>query len=439
MQRKHKILVVGGGGREHALAWRCATEGHEVLAAPGSDAIATVARRFDIGVRDHEELVRLAVREGVDLVLIGPEQPLVEGLADRCRLAGLATFGPSAAAAELEGSKAAAKAFMARHHIPTAAYRTVGTLDEGLVALQAFERPPVIKASGLAAGKGVVVCGSFAEAETALRECLADHRFGAAGDTVVVEERLEGEEVSFFVVTDGRAAVTFPPVQDHKRLGDGDTGPNTGGMGAYLPAPVCSPQVHARIMEKIVEPTLSGLRLEGRPFCGVLFVGLMVDASGEPFVIEYNVRFGDPEAQALLLGLDEPLVPHLIAAANGGLTPGSLRAHASAVVVLASAGYPASSTTGVPIEGLGEAQTGRDDVVVFHAGTRRENATWLTAGGRVLGVAAKAQSIQIALSRAYEGLAGLTLDGGQWRRDVGAQALQRLGESPINLHTSGQK
>ncbi|MCB9567637.1 MAG: phosphoribosylamine--glycine ligase [Myxococcales bacterium] len=419
-----KILIVGGGGREHALAWRCVVEGHDVEVAPGSDGIAEDAACVAIAADDHAGLIAHARANAVDLVIVGPEQPLVDGLADRLREAGIAVLGPSAAAARLEGSKAEAKAFMARHGIPTAAYHTVASLDEGRAALQRFARPPVVKASGLAAGKGVTVAATFAEAEEALRACLEGQAFGDAGATVVLEERLEGEEASFFVLSDGARARTFVAAQDHKRLGDGDQGPNTGGMGAYCPAPVCTPAVHERVMATIVEPTLAGLRAEGTPFVGVLFVGLMIDADGIPRVIEYNVRFGDPEAQPLLFGADEPVVPHLHAAARGELTPGVIRGRAAASVVFASAGYPAGSTRGSRIRGL-EALQGAPDLKVFHAGTRRGAGGWETNGGRVLGVCARGDDLRQAIARAYEGCAALSFDGMQLRHDIGARALRR--------------
>jgi phosphoribosylamine--glycine ligase len=304
----------------------------------------------------------------------------------------------------------------------------VSTLDEGLAAVRSFERPPVVKASGLAAGKGVTVAASHAEAEAALRECLEAGRFGDAGREVVLEERLEGEEASFFVLSDGQAAATFSPCQDHKRIGEGDTGPNTGGMGAYCPAPVVDGVVRGRIMERVVGPTLAGLRAEGRPFVGVLFVGLMIDASGAPKVIEYNVRFGDPEVQPLMLGLETELVPRLRAAAEGGLVDEELPGAPAASVVLASAGYPLSSTKGVEIVGLPAAMARAEadpDLAIFHAGTRREGDRWLTNGGRVLGVCARGSGLVQALERAYALADTLELEGGQLRRDIGARALAR--------------
>lgn len=425
---KAKILIVGSGGREHALAWRCVSEGHEVLAAPGNDGIAGLDGARCVAVKDSDQvgLVELAKAEAVDLVVVGPEAPLVAGLADALRFAGVPTLGPSGRAAELEGSKAAAKAFMAAHDIPTAKHVVVRDLQAGLAALDEFEVPPVVKASGLAAGKGVTVAATRAEAEAALRACLEGDRFGAAGREVVLEQRLEGEEASFFVLTDGTHAASFEASQDHKRIGDGDTGPNTGGMGAYAPAPVVDEVVREKIMARIVAPTLAGLRREGRPFVGVLFLGLMIDGSGDPWVIEYNVRFGDPEVQPLMLGLQVPLVPRLLAAARGELEDQRLPGRPAATVVLASAGYPASSTKGVELRGLPEALAAAQadgSLAIFHAGTRRdEQGVWRSNGGRVLGACAVGDDLRTALDRAYALLGRVELEGGQFRRDIGARA-----------------
>lgn len=421
------ILIVGSGGREHALAWRLVSEGHRVVAVPGSDAIAEFADCF-LAPSSDAELVALARREAVELALIGPEAPLVAGLGDSLRAGGVPTIGPSRAAAELEGSKAAAKTFMVAHGIPTARHVTVADLRDGLAALRSFELPPVIKASGLAAGKGVTVAETHAEAEAALRECLEQRRFGAAGAEVVLEQRLIGEEASFFVLTDGTRATTFEACQDHKRIGEGDTGPNTGGMGAYAPAPIVDGAVRGRILDRVVGPTLAGLRSEGRPFVGVLFVGVMIDDQGQPSVVEYNVRFGDPEVQPLMLGLEVPLFPRLLAAAQGrgALLDEHLPGKPSASVVLASAGYPGSATTGVEIGGLDRAMAiaaADPELAIFHAGTRRDGQLWRTAGGRVLGVCACAADLRGALSRAYGLLDAIDLEGGLVRRDIGARAL----------------
>jgi phosphoribosylamine--glycine ligase len=418
-----RVLVIGSGGREHALADTLAREGEEVFVAPGSDGISQDATSIPIDVADTAAVVRLATDRSIELCVIGPEQPLVDGLADRLRDAGVPTVGPSAAAAELEGSKAAAKAFMAAHEIPTARHVTVADASELSAALDEFGEAPVVKASGLAAGKGVTVADNFDEARAAALACLGGDAFGAAGRTVVLEQRLRGQEVSLLALTDGSEAVTFSPAQDHKRIGDGDTGPNTGGMGAYAPAPIYTAEVDARVWSRILQPTLAGLRAEGRPFQGVLFIGLMIDDTGEPRVIEYNVRFGDPEVQPLLWGLQEPLGPYLRAAASGGLVSRALRSRPAATVVLASRGYPASSEKGVPIEGL-PAVAKMPDVKVFHAGTKRtDDGTWVTHGGRVLGVCARAHDMASALRRAYEAVDRVTFDGRQVRRDIGAAAV----------------
>lgn len=416
-----RVLVIGQGGREHALCWRLHEEGHDVHVAPGNAGMAEhgTLHAVPTSVDAFDELVALAQRLHPDFAVVGPEQPLVDGLADRLRRGGVATVGPSAAAAELEASKSAAKEFMARHRIPTAKAITVDDLATGMDALGQFSSAPVVKADGLAAGKGVTVCDSFAEAEAALRECLRDRRFGEAGTKVVLEERLQGQEVSLFVLSDGDAAMVFAPAQDHKRIGEGDTGPNTGGMGAYVPAPIFDEGVRALAMETIVEPTLAGLRAEGRPFVGVLFVGLMVDLYGRPMVIEYNVRFGDPEAQPLMYGLQTSAFEALHAAATHRLESGVLPGMPSATVVLASAGYPASSHRGDVILGL-EDVASLADVQVFHAGTRRNaDGAFETAGGRVLGICGRGPSLDEALTRAYMAVDRIRFDGMQVRRDIG--------------------
>lgn len=416
-----RVLIVGNGGREHALAWRLTHEGHRVFAAPGRAGYGDDAECLSVSASDPEALVAEAKRREVQLAIIGPEQPLVDGLADRLRDAGIPTVGPSKAAAELEGSKAAANAFMAAHDIPTARSVTVTSLPQGLAAIDEFEAPPVVKADGLAAGKGVTVAETKDEARQALRECLEDGAFGGAGQTVVLEQRLYGQEVSLFVLTDGTHAATFLPAQDHKRLGEGDTGPNTGGMGAYVPAPIYDEVVAEKVRTRIVQPSIAGLRAEGRPFVGVLFIGLMIDPDGEPWVIEYNCRFGDPEVQPLLFGLDTPLLPRLLAAAKGELSDEQLPGRPAATVVLASAGYPRSSRKGDRISGL-EALAADPDVKVFHAGTQADGDGWATGGGRVLGVCARGSTLPEALDRALEAADSVQFDGRQLRRDIGARA-----------------
>ena len=415
-----RVLVIGQGGREHALCWRLRTEGHDVHVAPGGAAMSDVAEVHPVA--DPDAQVELARRLQVDLVVVGPEQPLVDGLADRMRAAGVATFGPSARAAELEASKAAAKRFMTEFAIPTARCEVVETIEQGLAALRGFTSPPVVKADGLAAGKGVTVCESFAEAEGALRSCLAEQRFGTAGQRVVLEECLHGQEVSLFVITDGEHAAVLEPAQDHKRIGDGDTGPNTGGMGAYVPAPIFTDEVRRIAMETIVRPTIAGLAAQGRPFVGVIFFGLMIEPSGRPMVIEYNCRFGDPEAQPLMVGLEEPLYPLLWGAATGTLRDTVVRGRPAATVVLASHGYPERARSGDRITGLAAAAA-VPGVQVFHAGTRpSEDGGWETAGGRVLGVCATADSLGEALDRAYEAVDAIRFPGMQVRRDIGHRA-----------------
>lgn len=417
-----KFLIIGGGGREHAIGWRLHHEGHEVHAAPGNPGLATVGTNHPHGVGEYASLVELAKTLNVDVVVVGPEQPLVDGLSDMMRAADVPVFGPSAAAARLEASKAESKAFMATHGIPTARHVTVSSLDDGLAAVRTFAVPPVVKADGLAAGKGVTVSQSYEEADVALRDCLEGGAFGDAGATVVLEQRLEGQEVSFFVISDGIHAATMLPAQDHKRIGENDTGPNTGGMGAYVPALIFTEAVRDKTMARIVRPTLAGLRSEGRPFVGVLFVGLMIDAAADPWVIEYNVRFGDPETQPLMLGLQAPLGETLQAAVTGTLREGRLTGAPAASVVLASAGYPASSHKGDVITGLAEAGDIRG-VTVFHAGTRTPvDGGCETAGGRVLGVCATADALPDALRRAYTAVEAIRFEGMQFRRDIGRRA-----------------
>lgn len=416
-----RILVVGSGGREHALAWRLVRDGAEVIVAPGSDGIATTTECATVDGRDHEAIVALARQRKVDVMLVGPEQPLVDGLADRGRAAGLAVFGPGAEGAALEGSKAFAKAFMERHDVPTARARVVTSVGEVADALAAFAEPPVVKADGLAAGKGVTVAQTWQEAEQAVLACLEQRAFGDAGARVVLEQRLVGEEASLFIITDGNAAVWMAAAQDHKRIGDGDTGPNTGGMGAYAPAPVFSAAVRERVARTIVAPTIAGMRSDSIPFRGVVFVGLMIDPTGQPSVIEYNCRFGDPEIQALCLGARAPLGEVILAAAEGRLVDGELAMAPTATVVMAAAGYPGTPRNGDAIHGL-EAAARLAGVQVFHAGTRRTGDGFVTNGGRVLGVAATGDTLREAVDRSYAAVRCISFAGAQVRTDVGARA-----------------
>jgi phosphoribosylamine--glycine ligase len=421
-----RILVVGSGGREHALCWTLSRDpGVEVLAAPGNPGIAAVARLHPVAPTDGDGLLRLAQQERVDLTVVGPEAPLAAGLADRFADAGRLLLGPTRAAARLETSKAFAKVFMARHGVPTARCRICDTPAEARRALAEFGVPVVVKADGLAAGKGVVVAGSLTDAEAAVDAALVERRFGEAGARLVIEECLVGREASFFVLADGERAVFLGTAEDHKRAFDEDRGPNTGGMGAFAPSPLVTPALRERIEREIVEPVLAGLRHEGTPFRGFLYVGLMLTGEG-PRVVEFNVRLGDPEAQVVLPGLDEPLAPRLADAASGRLAAAPIR-HARAChvgVVLASGGYPGPFERGKPIDGLAAAAN-RPDVLVFHAGTAWRDGTLVTDGGRVLTVVGRGPDFQSAMARAYDAAACIRFDGMHYRRDIGRKALPR--------------
>ena len=422
-----RVLLVGGGGREHALAWKLAQSPRlgRLVAAPGNPGVARHAEC--VAVRDNEidDLVALATRESADLVVVGPELPLSLGLADRLRAAGLAVFGPSQAAARLESSKVFSKDLMARYGIPTARFKIFQDAAAARRFCREWGAPLVVKADGLAAGKGAIVCRTLDEADGALRLCLEEGAFGSAGRTVVVEEFMEGEEASFFVVTDGTSALPFQAAQDHKTIFDGDRGPNTGGMGAYSPAPVMDATTDRRVMDEIVTPTIAAMAKEGAPYAGVLYVGLMITKDG-PRVVEFNCRFGDPECQAILPRLDEDILPVFDAVARGRGLPASLRwrPESSVCVVLASRGYPAAPKVGDPISGLDD--TGAlPGVNVFHAATARRDGSLVTAGGRVLGVQALGPDIRSAVARAYEAVDRIRFDGMQIRRDIGQRALGR--------------
>jgi len=422
-----RVLLVGGGGREHALAWKLAQSPRlgRLVAAPGNPGVARHAECAAVRDNEIDDLVALAKRESADLVVVGPELPLSLGLADRLREAGLAVFGPSQVAARLESSKAFSKDLMARYGIPTALFK----IFQDAAAARRFCRergaPLVVKADGLAAGKGAIVCLTLDDADRAIRLCLEEGAFGAAGRTVVVEEFMEGEEASFFVVTDGTSALPFQAAQDHKTIFDGDRGPNTGGMGAYSPAPVMGAAAERRVMDEIVTPTIAAMAKEGAPYAGVLYVGLMITKDG-PRVVEFNCRFGDPECQAILPRLDEDILPVFDAVARGRGLPASLRwrSEASVCVVLASRGYPAAPKVGDPISGLDDAGA-LPGVNVFHAGTARRDGGLVTAGGRVLGVQALGADIRSAIARAYEAVDRIRFDGMQWRSDIGRRALGR--------------
>ena len=424
-----KVLIIGSGGREHALAWKVAqsSEVSKVFVAPGNAGTARESKveNVAIDVLDKQALAELALREGVALTIVGPEAPLVDGLVDHFRARGLKCFGPTRGAAQLEGSKAFTKDFLARHQIPTAGYGNFTDLDQALAFLKEKGAPIVIKADGLAAGKGVIVAMTLDEAEAAVRDMLAGNRFGDAGHRVVIEEFLEGEEASFIVMVDGEHVLPMATSQDHKRVGDGDTGPNTGGMGAYSPAPVVSREIHDRIMEEVIYPTVRGMAAEGNPYTGFLYAGLMIGTDGAPKVIEFNCRFGDPETQPIMMRLQSDLTSLCLAALDGKLdTVEAVWDPRPALgVVMAAGGYPEDYRKGDRIDGLDGVDA--DDLKVFHAGTREQDGRVLTHGGRVLCVTALGASVAAAQARAYQGLAGIHWADCQYRRDIGYRAVAR--------------
>ena len=421
--------MLGGGGREHALAWKVAQSAavSDVFVAPGNAGTQAEAKVRNVALDplDFPGLVSFCEREAVALTIVGPEQPLVDGVRDFFDARGLACFGPTAAAARLEGSKAYAKAFLARYGIPTARYETFDTLEPALAYVRAQGAPLVVKADGLAAGKGVVVAQSEAEALEAVRFMLAGDGFGSAGHRVVIEEFLPGEEASFICLCDGTRAIPFATSQDHKPRDDGDRGPNTGGMGAYSPAPVVTDAVHDRVMREIIEPTMAGMAADGHPYQGFLYAGLMIDEAGAPRVVEFNCRFGDPEAQPVLLRLDSDLIAACQAALDGRLQAGLLRFREDVAlgVVLAAGGYPAGYRKGDLISGL--ETTAAEHTKVFHAGTARGPDGPVTNGGRVLCVAALGSSVAVAQQRAYEAVRRITWPDVYYRNDIGYRAVQR--------------
>lgn len=425
-----KVLIIGGGGREHALAWKVGQSPlvERVFVAPGNAGTAHEPGLTNVAIEatELERLVAFARDEGVELTIVGPEAPLVEGVVDRFREAGLAIFGPTQGAAQLEGSKSFTKDFLARHAIPTAAYRTFTEVEPALVYLAEQGAPIVIKADGLAAGKGVIVAMTLAEAEAAVRDMLEANAFGDAGARVVIEEFLEGEEASFIVMVDGTTVLPMATSQDHKRALDDDAGPNTGGMGAYSPAPVVTESVHERIMQQVIMPTVHGMAAEGHPYSGFLYAGLMIDAEGNPKVIEYNCRFGDPETQPIMLRLRSDLAELCLAGARGELARHTCEwdPHAAVGVVLAAGGYPGSYRKGDAIDGLDAAEA--TGCKVFHAGTTEDDqGRIVTSGGRVLCVTALGQGVSKARDLAYKGVAAIRWDGVQFRRDIAYRAIAR--------------
>jgi len=426
-----KILVVGSGGREHALTWKIAQSPlvTSLFVAPGNGGMDKIATPLDIGAEDVDALTAWAKAEKPDLVVIGPEGPLVKGLADRLEALGIPAFGPKQNAAILEGSKGFMKDLCAKYNIPTAAYARFTAQADAEAYVKEQGAPIVIKADGLAAGKGVTVAMTLDEALAAVADCF-DGAFGDAGAEVVVEEFMQGEEASFFVLTDGKSAMPLATAQDHKRVGDGDTGPNTGGMGAYSPAPVMTDELVDRTIKEIIEPTIMGMAAEGRPYQGVLYAGLMIDPDKGPRLVEYNARFGDPECQVLMMRMASDIVPLLLATATGTLEERTVAWYESPAmtIVMAANGYPGSYNKGEEIKNLEAAAQG-DQVEIFHAGTKQDGDKVLATGGRVLNITARAHSVTEAQQIAYAALDKIDWPGGFCRRDIGWRAIERERES----------
>ena len=422
-----KVLVVGGGGREHALVWKIAQSPlvDTLYCAPGNPGIAALAECVHIGADEIDALLDFALNEKIDLTVVGPEVPLTMGIVDKFQAAGLEIFGPNQAAAQIEGSKSFSKDLMAKYDIPTAAYQTFTDREQAIAYVKEQGAPIVVKADGLAAGKGVIVAMSEEQALAAIDDIMLDKVFGAAGSQVVVEEFMDGEEASFFAFTDGKNILPLASSQDHKRVYDNDEGPNTGGMGAYSPAPVVTDAVANDVIETIVKPTIAGMAAEGTPYCGILYVGLMIK-NGKPRVVEFNARFGDPEAQPLLMRMKSDIVPILQACARGNLTLTSLDWYdkAAVCVVMASGGYPAGFEKGLEIAGLDEAAE-VEDLMVFHAGTTFKDGKVVNNGGRVLGVTGLGDDVAAAIAKAYSGVKLINWDKVHFRNDIGQKALKR--------------
>lgn len=419
-----KVLVVGSGGREHALCWKIAQRPDtEVYVAPGNIGMVDVATLVNIKVDDIAGLVDFAKAEGIDLTVVGPELPLTLGIVDAFQEAGLACFGPNKAAAKLEGSKAFSKELMKKYGIPTAAFDTFTDVEKAKAFVDEIGVPCVVKADGLAAGKGVIICMTREEADKAIEDMLTDHAFGDASATIVIEEYMVGPEVSVLAFADGKTVLPMVSAQDHKRIFDGDKGPNTGGMGAYSPAPVYTEALSAEVNKAIIEPTIAAMAAEGTPFTGILYTGLMLTEKG-PRVLEYNVRFGDPETQPIMVRMKSDIVALFQACVDGKLDEATLEWHdeAAVCVIMASGGYPASSEKGVPIHGLDDIAA--EEAIVFHSGTAEKDGEIVTNGGRVLGVTAKDATIKGAIDKAYAAVEKINFDHMQFRRDIGARALQ---------------
>jgi len=422
-----KVLVVGGGGREHALAWKIAQSPlvKKVYCAPGNPGTAAIAQNLDIKADDVSKLLEFAWNEQIDLTVVGPEQPLSLGIVDIFRDHDLKIFGPTKAAALIEGSKAFSKDLMQKYNVPTAAYGVFTDVAEATAFIDKTGAPIVVKADGLAAGKGVIIAQTRDEAVAAVTDMLSGNAFGNAGSRVVIEEFLTGEEASFLAITDGKTIIPLASAQDHKNIFDGDQGPNTGGMGAYSPAPVVTPEVHERAMTEVLRRAVDGMAAEGRPYQGILYAGLMVK-DGQVKTLEFNARFGDPECQPLLMRMKSDIVPLLMAVAKGDLSGKSIEWHdkATVCVVMAAEGYPGDVRKGDVISGLDEAAK-LQDVYVFHAGTVLKDSQCVTSGGRVLGVTAMGDTVQQAIDNAYSAVEKISWQGVQYRKDIGRKALNR--------------
>ncbi|HTG82591.1 MAG TPA: phosphoribosylamine--glycine ligase [Geobacteraceae bacterium] len=422
-----KILVIGGGGREHALVWKIAQSPlvDKVFCAPGNPGTGQIAENVDIAVDDLPRLLEFATRSGVDLTVVGPELPLSLGIVDLFEEYGLKIFGARRNAALIESSKAFAKDLMKTYDVPTAAYEVFTEVEPAVAFIDGVGTPIVVKADGLAAGKGVIIAATRDEAVAAVTDMLSGNAFGNAGSRVVVEEFLKGEEASFLAFTDGRNIIPLASAQDHKAVFDGDQGPNTGGMGAYSPAPVVTPAIHEKAMAEVLRRTVDGMAAEGRPYRGVLYAGLMIDGESVK-TLEFNARFGDPECQPLLMRMKSDIVPILLAVAEGDLSGVEIEWHdkAAVCVVMASQGYPGDYRKGDEISGLDEAAR-IDDLFVFHAGTKVQGGKTVTGGGRVLGVTALGDTVQDAIDRAYRGVAAIKWEGVHYRRDIGRKAVER--------------
>ena len=421
-----KLLVIGSGGREHALAWKLAQSPkvQKVFVAPGNGGTARENGLENVAISEVAELMAFAKKEGIYLTVVGPEAALAAGVVDAFRDAGLKIFGPTRAAAQLESSKDFAKAFMVRHNVPTALHRTFQSADLAKAFVAQRGAPIVIKADGLAAGKGVVVAASVEEAQAAIDRMMTHKALGEAGARVVVEEFLQGEEASFIVMSDGTSVLALATSQDHKRLRDGDEGPNTGGMGAYSPAPIVTPKIHARVMREIIQPTIQGMAQEGIPYSGFLYAGLMIDRAGNPKTVEFNCRLGDPETQPIMLRLKSDLLGLVERALAGNLSQVEAEwdRRAALGVVIAAHGYPDDPRKGEPITGIAAPA---DDCRVFHAGTRADGKALVTNGGRVLCVTALGDSVKMARTRAYEAVERIRFEGMQYRKDIGHRAIKR--------------